>query len=163
MPASPKRPGEVFLSHSHRDRRFVDELIAVLHRHGIRYWYSPRHIVAARQWHDEIGRALKRCDWFVVVLSPHAVRSVWVQHELRYALNARRFRHRIVPALHKTCKFERLSWTLQGFQMANFTRGFAAGCRELLRSWGMKYTAAKKVRKKQVRKKRKRRSSPRKR
>jgi len=33
------------------------------------------HIVAAKQWHDEIGNALSRCDWFIVVLTPDSVRS----------------------------------------------------------------------------------------
>ena len=143
MSAKPKRPHEVFLSHSHHDRRFVAQVTTVFRSFGIPYWYSPRHIVAAKQWHDEIGRALKRCDWFIVVLSPQAARSVWVQRELAYALNERRFRRRIVPLLHKPCKLKRLSWTLPALQLVDFTRGYDTGCRELLRIWGLKYTREK--------------------
>jgi hypothetical protein len=40
------------------------------------------NIRGAQQWHDEIGTALKRCDWFLLVLSPQSVRSMWVKHEL---------------------------------------------------------------------------------
>jgi hypothetical protein len=61
-------PREVFLSHSARDRRFVERLAGVLREHGIPVWYSRTNIVGAKQWHDEIGKALTRCDWFVVVL-----------------------------------------------------------------------------------------------
>jgi hypothetical protein len=32
--------------------------------------YAPHAVVAAAQWHDEIGRALARCDWFIVLLTP---------------------------------------------------------------------------------------------
>ena len=61
---------EVFLSHSSQDREFVMRLAHVLKRHEVRYWYSAEHIEGARQWHDEIGRALVHCDWFLVVLMP---------------------------------------------------------------------------------------------
>jgi len=81
----------------------VSKLERLFREHGIRYWYSTRHIVAATKWHDEIGRALDRCDWFALVLSPSAVRSAWVKRELLYALESRRYRDRIVPILHKNC------------------------------------------------------------
>ena len=79
-------PNEVFLSHSNRDRPFVRKLVDVLRRRGIPVWYSETNIQGAQQWHDEIGAALRRCDWFVLVLSPHAVESKWVKRELLYSL-----------------------------------------------------------------------------
>ena len=66
-------PTEVFVSHSHKDQAFVDWLVGVLRRHRVPVWYSDTDIRGAQQWHDEIGRALQRCDWFVVVLSPDAL------------------------------------------------------------------------------------------
>ena len=38
-------------------------------------------------------------DWFLLVLSPQSVRSAWVKHELVYALQASRYRGRIIPVL----------------------------------------------------------------
>jgi hypothetical protein len=133
------RPKEVFLSHSSKDRGFVNKLENILRAVGIRYWYSKRHIAAATQWHDEIGNALARCDWFVVILSPSALRSLWVKRELLYALRKRRYSDRIVPVLYVQCDWGRLSWTLENLQMVDFTRGFEAGCRGLLWTWGLKY------------------------
>jgi hypothetical protein len=104
MPRSPASKREVFLSHSSRDREFVVRLTRVLKRHGVRYWYSATHIAGAKQWHDEIGRALARCDWFLVILTPDAVRSVWVKRELLFALNAGRYNERIIPVLRKTLR-----------------------------------------------------------
>ncbi len=139
VPARRPAPKEVFLSHSSADRRFADTLAAVLRRHGVLYWYSARHIVAAAQWHDEIGKALDRCDWFVVILSPGSVSSEWVNRELAYALDNKQYHERIVPVLRKRCEWQRLSWTLGALQMVDFTGDFHVGCRNLLRIWGLGY------------------------
>ena len=69
-------PTEVFIAHSSFDRAFANELTTVLQRHGIPFWYSQRNIVGAQQWHDEIGAALHRCDWLLVLLSPSSVDSI---------------------------------------------------------------------------------------
>lgn len=129
-------PQEVFLSHSARDQRFVSRIADVLGEHGVPVWYSATNILGAQQWHDEIGAALNRCDWFVVVLSPSSVKSRWVKREVLFALNDKRFEDRIVPVLFKNCDFGRLSWTLQALQLVSFLDGFDAGCRALLRVWG---------------------------
>lgn len=132
-------PNEVFLSHSSQDRPFAQRLVRVLRRHGIPVWYSDTNIMGAQQWHDEIGAALKRCDWLVLVLSPSAVESVWVKRELLYALQQYRFNGRIAPLLYKRCSYDGLSWTLSQMQMVDFASGFDDGCRELLRIWGVGY------------------------
>ena len=33
-------PTEIFLSHSDQDRQFVEELVDMMRRHGLRVWYS---------------------------------------------------------------------------------------------------------------------------
>ena len=134
-------PREVFLSHSARDRRIVERLGNVLREHGVPVWYSRTSIVGAKQWHDEIGKALTRCDWFVLVLSPHSVKSQWVKRELLYALSDTRYDEPIVPLLHRPCKHQNLSWTLGVFEFVDFTTNFDVGCRNLLRVWWIGYQA----------------------
>lgn len=138
MGTKPSRK-EVFLSHSSKDRDFVVRLARVLKVHKIRYWFSASHISGAKQWHDEIGRALERCDWFLVVLTPNAVRSQWVKRELLFALNEARYNERIIPLLLRPCQYSRLSWTLPEFQFIDFSGGFDLGCRQLLRIWKIEY------------------------
>ena len=130
-------PTEVFLSHSSRDRKLAAKIAAVVRTHGIPVWYSATNIVGAQQWHDEIGAALKRCDWFIIILSPNSVKSKWVKRELLFALNDDRFKDRIVPILCKTCDLDQLSWTLSNFQLVDFTRGEEKGYRALMRVWGI--------------------------
>jgi hypothetical protein len=132
-------PREVFLSHAHQDRSFASRLSETLRSHGVPVWYSRDRIQGAQQWHDEIGKALNRCDWFAVLLTPSAVRSDWVKRELLFALQKKRYRKRIIPLLRRRCRYDRLSWTLDGMQHIDFTADFAAGCRALLRVWGVGY------------------------
>ena len=132
-------PREVFLSHSSLDQTFVTSLAEILRGHGIPVWYSRTNIVGAQQWHDEIGAALRRCDWFVLVLSPNAVKSIWAKREVLYALNDNRYADKIVPLLYQPCDYDQLSWTLSLLQIVDFTQDFDDACRALLRVWGMGY------------------------
>lgn len=132
-------PREVFLSHSALDRQFADQVAESVRRHGVPVWYSQTNILGAQQWHDEIGNALRRCDWFAVILSPNSVGSKWVRRELLYALRQDRFENKIVPILYQPCEVERLSWTLSSFQIVDASHSFDSGCRDLLRVWGLGY------------------------
>ncbi len=132
-------PKEVFLSHSSADHGFATELTEVLRRHGIPVWYSNTDPKGAQQWHDEIGEALQRCDWFVLLLSPDAVASKWVKRETLFSLQQNRFEERIVPVLYRCCSFEKLSWVLPQLQIVDFRFDFDSGYRDLLSIWGIGY------------------------
>jgi len=134
------QPSEVFLSHSSLDHPFASALAGVLRRHGVPVWYSRTNILGAQQWHDEIGAALLRCDWFALILSPHSVESMWVKRELGFALQQKRFENKIVPILLQPCELGRLSWVLPSFQIVDFQGAFDHGCRDLLRVWGLGYS-----------------------
>jgi hypothetical protein len=133
------RPDEVFISHASRDRSFADKLAVALRRHGINVWYSRTNLRGAQQWHDEIGSALQRCNWFVIILSKSAIKSMWVKRELVYVLRQSRYKDRIVPVVYRECDPDRLSWTLRSFQMVDFKGGFDSGCHDLLNIWGIGY------------------------
>ena len=135
-------PAEVFLSHAAADATRADEIATVLRRHGVPVWYSRTNILGAQQWHDEIGAALTRCDWFVLLLSRHSVESTWVKRELVFALQQPRFENRITPVLFDDCDDSRLSWTLSSFQRVDFRNSSDNGYREVLKSWGIGYRPA---------------------
>lgn len=132
-------PQEVFLSHSSRDRRFADRAAKTLRSHGVPVWYSDTNIVGAQQWHDEIGKALSRCDWFLLVLSPHSLKSRWVKRELLYALEDARFDGRIIPIIKRPCDYKQLSWTLSAMEQIDFAESPVEGFTNLLRVWGIGY------------------------
>jgi len=132
-------PTEIFLSHSSTDHQFATRIGEVLQEHGLPYWYSQRDIVGAQQWHDEIGKALARCDWFLLILSPASAASKWVRRELFYALREDPYEGRIVVIDYQPTDAKLLSWTLPDLQWVNFQQDFEGGCRDLLRIWGRGY------------------------
>lgn len=111
----------------------------VVRRHGVPIWFSETNMIGAQQWHDEIGAALRRCDWMLILLSPNSVDSMWVQREVIFSLNDLRYNEQIVPVLYQPCDYAELSWTLPALQIVDFTQGFEEGCRALLRVWGIGY------------------------
>jgi TIR domain len=135
-------PVEVFLSHSTHDREMAEKVSRVLRDHGIPTFYSASNLLGAQQWQDEILRALRRCDWFAVLLSPNAVDSMWVKRETALALIDSRFHDRIVPLLYRPVDdWGSLEW-LRIHQFVDFQGDFHAGCRDLLKVWGVGFKAS---------------------
>lgn len=132
-------PNELFLSHAAADRKIASHLVDTLRRHNVPTWYSPTDIIGAQQWHDEIGAALARCDWFALVLTPQSVGSMWVKRELTFALRQNRYENRIVPLLYELCDVEGLSWVLPSLQIIDCHTELEEGYRQLLRLWGIGY------------------------
>ena len=114
----------------------AQRLATVLTAHGIPVFFSPQNIVGAQEWQDEILHALQRCEWFVVLLSPDAVESMWVKREVAFALNERRYQKKIIPLRYRDCEMTSVQW-LTLYQMVDFSQDFAEGCRNLLRVWGV--------------------------
>jgi len=132
-------PSELFLSHAGPDVHLATELVSVLRRHGVPVWFSRTDIRGSQQWHDEIGEALGRCDWFAVILTPSLVASKWAKRELLHALAEDRYDGRIIPLLYEPCAIHQISWVLPQLQMIDFRRDVEPGYRELLRVWGVEY------------------------
>lgn len=107
-------------------------LATLLRTHGIPVWFSETDLRGAQDWHDEIGSALRRCDFFIVLLSPASVKSEWVKRELTYALRNPRYNGRILPILLAPCGYESLSWTLGAIQTIPTSDPAA-----ILRTWGL--------------------------
>ena len=129
-------PAEVFLSHASADAPMAERVAATLVAHNVPVFYGPRNIVGAQQWQDEILAALRRCDWFLVLLSPDAVESMWVRREFAFALGERRFENRIVPLAYRRADLGPLEW-VRSLQVADFSGDYTAGARDLLRVWGI--------------------------
>jgi hypothetical protein len=136
-------PREIFLSHASKDRRQARELAQALRDVGLKVWYSESHLQGAQPWHDELGRALKRCDWLLLLLTPSAIRSKWVKRELVYALSDDRYEDHIIPFILKPCNPLKLSWVLQTIQMIDATSNRSAAIQKVSTLWGI---GAKKVR-----------------
>jgi len=136
-------PKEMFLSHSSRNLPIAISVADTLRNHGVPVWFSPANIMTAQQWHDEIGNALRRCDWFMVLLSIDAVNSIWVKRELHYALRHNQYDNHILPVIIEDCDYEKLSWTLEMFQMADLTNNTEGAYTQIFNAWGIGFDRTK--------------------
>lgn len=130
-------PNEIFLSHSSENGDVASSISETIRNHGVPVWFSPTNVLPSQHWHDEIGKALKRCDWFMILLSNASVGSEWVQRELLYALTHNQYYDSIMPVLIEECDYEELSWTLGGFQIIDFTINREDAYTQILRTWGL--------------------------
>lgn len=76
----------VFVSYAHRNADAVFPELASLHSNRFRIWYDEG-IDPGNEWPDNIAKALKRAAYFVVFITPEAVRSRNVRNEINFALN----------------------------------------------------------------------------
>ncbi len=109
MQVRPK--ARIFLSHSDKDREAAIKVHDFLAKQGIKVWFSKKRIHAG-SWIKEIGRALKQCNVFLLLLSRFSVKSKWVQRELDYALIHEQYDDRIIIAELVKADIEELTWAL---------------------------------------------------
>jgi tetratricopeptide (TPR) repeat protein len=77
-------PLRIFVSHSHQDDTFARALVAALRGAGADVWYDEHNMGSGRLG-PEIERELRARPVFIVVLSPAALASRWVENESRWA------------------------------------------------------------------------------
>ncbi len=132
---------KVFVSHSAKDRDFVEhEIVQLLQSHGIETWYSTDDIGAGVRWERSIREGLKSCDWFLVVLSNESVKSEWVEAEVHWALDERK--GRIVPVRIDDCDEADLHLKLRQIQAVDFRSDRALAQAKLLAAWSAEPQAA---------------------
>jgi len=74
-----------FISHSTRDKIFVEKLNGSLRVAGVRVWYAPEDLLPGQKLRDQIKKAINSFDKLLLVLSKESMASVWVAMEIRDA------------------------------------------------------------------------------
>jgi uncharacterized protein YjbI with pentapeptide repeats len=74
----------LFISYSHADSSFVDKLESHLNQKGIRFWRDVHEATAGRL-EKVVDRAMRLNPTVLLILSEHALKSDWVEHEVRTA------------------------------------------------------------------------------
>ncbi len=88
----------VFVSHSHQDNDWCREFVAALQAAGWDVWYDEKGLSGGATWVATIQRELQAREIFLLILTPEAWVSHWVQEELNLAFVTRRT---VVPVLHQ--------------------------------------------------------------
>lgn len=76
----------VFVSHSHKDNAFTQRLVTDLRASGAEVWVDDVAIQHGN-FPKHISDGLSRSEWLVLVLTPNAIASDWVQEEVFAAID----------------------------------------------------------------------------
>lgn len=99
-----------FISYSHEDASFVNQLAEDLVASGVGVWLDRWEIKVGDSISDRIQSGLQESDYLLVVLSPNSVNSPWVCEELSVArvrqLESRRVI--VLPVLYQDCEIPAL-------------------------------------------------------
>lgn len=95
---------KLFLSHSTKDEKFVNQIGKELRERGFNVWLN--NIEAGDVISSTIKVGIKESHYFLVILSPDAINSEWVQGELELALSLEKKGNirKIIPLLYKDCE-----------------------------------------------------------
>ncbi len=93
---------DIFISYSRRDQEFVIRLASGLNARVSGVWFDQSTIQYGQRWHDEIMEGIRDCKAFILVLSPAAMESRYVQEELNRALELGKT---IFPVIYRPCKW----------------------------------------------------------
>jgi hypothetical protein len=129
-----RNPRQIFISHATADAEFAHRLAEDLRREGFTVWIAPESIPEG-QWVTAINRGLAESGVMLLVLTPAAAISTWVEMETNVAISLEREgKMRFIPVCLEPDDYDPL-W--HGYQWVMFNRGYSAGWRELATKLGM--------------------------
>jgi len=79
----------IFISYSHEDEAFANELKDNLSQKGFHPWVDKSRLEAGENWLEAVDSAINRAFALILVLSPHSVSSQYVIYEFGYAVGVR--------------------------------------------------------------------------
>jgi tetratricopeptide (TPR) repeat protein len=126
------RSRNVFISYNYHDRDFVERLVRDLTDRGHKVWWDEWEIKVGDSIIEKISQGINGSAYLSVVLSPHSVKSNWVQRELGSALMRQLSADRditVLPLLISDCEVPVL---LREIKWADFRQDYQAGLKELL-------------------------------
>ena len=104
-------PLRIFISYSHKDETFKDELVtmlASLQRRGIVDTWQDRRIEAGDEWNQSIQTAMDECDLALLLISADYLASRFIQQEEQPKLLQRRqeMQLRLIPIIIRACTWQ---------------------------------------------------------
>lgn len=90
---------KVFLSYAKADEKLARRIADGLAQAGLSVRDYRREILPGDLWAEKAARVLRESDAMVVLLTPNAIDSDWVNWEIEYALGNPAFKNRLVPVI----------------------------------------------------------------
>ena len=126
----------VFIGYTTSDKKFSEQIATGLKQAGINVWYSPWEIKVGDSIIEKVTKALSKNDYFLIILSPDAIRSEWLKKELNISVIQQLNKQSItiLPVLYKQCQLPDI---ISDLKYANFLTDYYTGFHEILAALGM--------------------------
>ncbi len=137
--ARPSRrdPRQVFICHSGQDAEFAHKLGEELQQNGWPVWIAPESVHPGEKWVEAINRGLEESGKFILILTPNALRSRWVELETDLAIQLERSSYiQFFSLLVEPCE-PPLLW--KAFQWIDFHQHYADGFSLLMSALNVPY------------------------
>jgi hypothetical protein len=120
----------IFISHSSKDAQIATWISVDLANKGHKPWLDKWKIRVGESIPTEISKGLDECDAIVLLLSPEAIKSGWVEREwqAKYWDEIQSGKTLVLPVLLKDCKIPSL---LKMKKFADFREDYNEGMEEL--------------------------------
>ena len=121
----------VFISYSHQDKDFVDQLAIQLVRKNVHVWVDRWELSVGDSLIDKVQQAVEGASALLVVLSPESVQSEWCKRELSAGLLRELEERRVVvmPVLLRDCEIPIFA---RGKFYADFRTNFDDGLKAVI-------------------------------
>ncbi len=124
----PDPPITIFISYSHADSAFVDQLEADLRKLGFETWVDRQRLAGGQRWRRELQEAVEQAQVLLIVLSPDAIASQSVQIEFDYALELNKL---LIPVYYRQCN---VPMELRAIQWIDFRHSYEQGFTALVQA-----------------------------
>lgn len=113
---APNKQLRTFISYSRVNKQFAIRLASELKAGGFSIWLDQFDIPTGKRWDDEIEKALRECEIFLIIMTPASTASENAKDEIGYAIDHGK---RIMPVLLEDCE---IPLRLRRLQYVDFTR-----------------------------------------
>jgi hypothetical protein len=127
-----------FISHSSKDRYFVNLLVALLKFHEVQTWWSEYDVEPGTRFRTLIDDGLQNAESLIVVVSQHSAASKWVTMELATFLE-KRPDARVIPLLLDRTNPDDVIDRLTDFQALSFADDMLIGFEKLTELYGKSF------------------------
>ena len=127
----------VFISHAKEDAATARKLNDDLEREGFSTWFDEKDLLPGQNWKIAIRQAIRKCDYFITLLSTKAVRKRgFVQAEQKLAYDVMDEMPEtdifIIPARIDDCE---IPYHLEDRHFVNLFPDYQQGLRQILRAF----------------------------
>lgn len=124
-----KRNGTIFISYSHKDKKFVEKLVQSLKFKRFNVFYDEEVIKIGDNIKDTVINTIDNSDLIIFIISQDILTNDFLKYELKYALEKNK---KIMPVIIE--ENVKVPTEIQGIKYADFSQDYERNISQLTKS-----------------------------